>query len=381
MSKKVFRLDDRMPRFLEKNPFFGRYSMYVNKRADSNIPTAGVTITKRGHFLLLYNPDFMASLTEDQMYAVLEHEFWHIILGHVTHRSSFSKENHKKWNVATDLCINSNQTIRDRLPGNCCIPERGPFKPFRLGETSEKYYFQLPNSIDDDMQFDCHDGWAETDESIDSETAKVADKRAKDFLSRVVAEVEKTNSWGNMPAELQELIRSLVSNKISWQAVLKFFVQKTIRGDRMTTRKKRNRRFGLAQPGFRRNRYAKIAIARDESGSVSNEFWATLTAEMAALAQIVEFTVLPFDTQVLEDNVYVWNKGEPSKDERVCCGGTCFDAPTNYVNERNFDGLIIMTDMYAPRPGPCKVPRLWITNKEGESQESVANGEPLIVID
>ncbi len=45
-------------------------------------------------------------------------------------------------------------------------------------------------------------------------------------------------------------------------------------------------------------------------------------------------------------------------------GGTCFDAPTKFVNETGgFDGLIICTDMEAPKPVRCNVQRLWITDE------------------
>jgi hypothetical protein len=37
-------------------------------------------------------------------------------------------------------------------------------------------------------------------------------------------------------------------------------------------------------------------------------------------------------------------------------------APTDYVNQHGFDGHIILTDMYAPKPKPSKCQRMWMTD-------------------
>ena len=47
-------------------------------------------------------------------------------------------------------------------------------------------------------------------------------------------------------------------------------------------------------------------------------------------------------------------------DERVLCGGTNFDAPTEYVNKRKFDGHLVLTDGYAPKPKRSTCKRMWL---------------------
>jgi len=91
---------------------------------------------------------------------------------------------------------------------------------------------------------------------------------------------------------------------------------------------------------------------------------AAFFAELNTLAKLAEFTVIPFDTRVDTDKNFVWKKGMSRKKERTMYGGTCFDAPTKFVNEKGgFDGLIICTDMEAPKPVRCTVQRLWITDE------------------
>ena len=48
------------------------------------------------------------------------------------------------------------------------------------------------------------------------------------------------------------------------------------------------------------------------------------------------------------------------KMERVAYGGTNFDAPTDFVNERDFDGHVVLTDLMASPPKRSKCKRIWI---------------------
>ena len=102
--------------------------------------------------------------------------------------------------------------------------------------------------------------------------------------------------------------------------------------------------------------------------------------ELSKLAEFAEFTVVPFDTDVAEDQVYTWKKGEKRKHERVRYGGTCFDAPTKWVNDRNFDGHIVLTDMCAPAPIPSKCQRMWMTTPEYAARPYFSTNERVIVV-
>ena len=128
-------------------------------------------------------------------------------------------------------------------------------------------------------------------------------------------------------------------------------------------------------------RQAKIAISIDQSGSVDDGMLAAFYAELDSLAQFAEFTVVPFDTEVAKDKVYVWKKGERRKWERVMCGGTCFDAPTRFVNEGKFDGHIVLTDMCAPKPIASKCQRMWMTTQEYASNPYFTTSEVVVAID
>ena len=127
---------------------------------------------------------------------------------------------------------------------------------------------------------------------------------------------------------------------------------------------------------------ANIAVSIDQSGSVSDQMLSMFFAELNELSSIASFTVIPFDTRVDESKVYEWRKGQNRKMERVLHGGTCFDAPTEYVNKLNFDGHIILTDMEAPKPKPSKCQRMWMTTKDCVSSRfGFQTSERVVVVD
>jgi predicted metal-dependent peptidase len=107
---------------------------------------------------------------------------------------------------------------------------------------------------------------------------------------------------------------------------------------------------------------------------------AAFYAELNKLADIATFTVVPFDTQVAKDAVFVWKKGQSHPQKRYMYGGTCFNAPTEYVNAGKFDGHIVLTDMMAPKPKASKCQRMWMTTNEMAERPYFKTTERVIAI-
>ena len=180
---------------------------------------------------------------------------------------------------------------------------------------------------------------------------------------------------------MRKAIKERLATKVDWKKMLRYFVRTSQRADKRTTPRRLNKRFPRSHPGKRVRRQAKIAISIDQSGSVDDGMLAAFYSELDNLAQFAEFTVIPFDTRVAEDKVYVWKKGERRKAERVLSGGTDFCAPTRYVNERNFDGHIVLTDMCAPKPIASKCQRMWLTTTEYARSPYFTTNEIVVAID
>ena len=185
---------------------------------------------------------------------------------------------------------------------------------------------------------------------------------------------------GTVPSDVRKDILDRLSAKIDWRKVLRYFIKTSQRSDKRSTVKRINRRYPYIHPGRKVQRQAKIAISIDQSGSVDDEMLALFFAELNQLADLAEFTVVPFDTRVAEDKVFVWKKGEKKKWERVLCGGTCFEAPTDFVNKGKWDGHIILTDMYAPKPKASRVQRMWMTDADSARNPYFQTHEKVIAV-
>jgi predicted metal-dependent peptidase len=400
-------------RLLLNEPFFAALSRKIEKKENYGIPTAGVRVNKEnGHFEMAYNPDFFEKLSDVEKAGVLKHEFYHLIFDHVTTRKPEGVP-HAKWNIAADLAINSH--LVGELPENCCMPGVAPFEDLPLGQSAEWYLANLPedeegegegsggggegegepsdgdgdgsggqdnnndNGSGNPGNFDDHSGW---DEAASSEANQMAKERLKNAIKEAAQEASQSaKGWGSMSGEVRKDIMRRLETKVDWRKVLRYFIKTSQRASKSSTVKRIDKRYPYIHPGKKVRRQAKIAIAIDQSGSVSDEMLEAFFAELNSLAKLAEFTVVPFDTQVDESKVYVWKKGKSQKAERVLHGGTCFEAPTEWANNNNVDGLIILTDMEAPKPKACKAQRLWLTDSRGAQRPYFQTNERVIAVD
>jgi len=405
-----FDLNMHVARLLMNEPFFAALSRRIDKSINKGIPTAAVFVDpKSAQFRMWYNPDFFARLTDTERTAVLKHEFYHLIFEHVTGRKP-DGENMMMWNYATDLAINSHLT--GQLPEGCLMPGKEQFAEYETGLSAEQYLRLLKqdenfkdeckekgdgkgkpgqgggggkpgegegegNGMPDNGQFDSHDQW----EEVDQTTKEIAKERLKEALKKSSEEAARANSWGTVPAAVRKEIMDRLSGTIDWRKVLRYFVKTSQRANKTSTVKRINKRYPYIHPGKKVRRQASIAISIDQSGSVSDVMLACFFAELNKLSDLATFTVVPFDTQVAEDKVYVWKKGEKRVYERVACGGTCFNAPTEYVNARSFDGHIVLTDLEAPKPKASKCQRMWMTTKECAARPYFKTNERIVAIE
>lgn len=410
-----FNLNDHMHRLLMREAFFAPLSRQIDKEATTAIPTAGVRINPdTGYFELKYNPTFFEGLTDEQRSGVLIHEFYHLVFEHVTGRlpdelagamsgnpSREQQQLFKLWNIAADLSINC-LIGRENLPEQCCYPGVGMFEDLPSGQTAEWYYAEVKKMADEAKQnqdgegdgqggegsggfdpdqagqFDDHGSWSD---EASKEVQEIAKQRLQEAVKKAAQEASQANSWGSVSSQVRKDILDRITPRVDWKKVLRYFCKTSQRADRRSTPKRLNRRYAYIHPGRRVKRTANIAISIDQSGSVDDAMLAAFYSELNKLSSIATFTVIPFDDKVFEDKVYTWKKGETRKWERVLCGGTNFDAPTEYVNAHGFDGHIVLTDLMAPKPKASKCQRMWMTTKYYADRPYFKTNERIIAID
>ena len=411
---KPFNLNMHTARLLMRGPFFAALSRRIDKTSSTSIPTAGVRVNPHSaQFELLYNPEFMGQLKEEHQLGVLMHEFYHIILEHVTGRKP-SDGLKRIDNIAMDLAINGLPEMNGKLPCEAdpgpimhdgkgmqgVFPGEGPFKDLPAGKSYEWYLEALKDMAENQEEqegegeggqgqpgdgdpfggadsFDDHEGFGDADGT----TQEIAKERLKEAVKQAAEEAEKSRNWGSVSHSMRQDILDRIQTKVDWRKVLRYFVKTSQRADKRSTPRRLNKRYPRIHPGKRVRRQAKIAISIDQSGSVDDQMLSAFFSELNKLAEIAEFTVIPFDTKVAEDKVYTWKKGASRKTERVLTGGTCFDAPTRYVNKHKFDGHIVLTDLCAPKPINSKCQRMWMTTKAHAARPYFQTNERVIAID
>jgi len=385
-TKSQFDLNKHTARLLMNEPFFAGLSRRIDKRKTTDIPTAGVMVDKKSaQFVLMYNPDYMAKLSDTQKLGVLKHEFYHLVFEHVTGRKPEGGLT-KQDNMCMDLAINSH--LIGELPDNCCIHGQKPFEWAEPGKSYEWYKANWQPMDNEDGEgeggqgnpsdsFDDHSGWDEV-ENTENEIAK---ERLKEAIKKAAEEASQAGSWGSVPASCRKDILDRLKVHINWEKALRYFVKTSQRAEKRSTVRRINKRFPYIHPGKKIKRHAKFAVSIDQSGSVDDEMLVKFFSALDKLAKLATFTVVPFDTEVCEDHVFEWKKGKRYKAERVRYGGTDFDAPTKWVNEREFDGHIVLTDMMAPKPVASKCKRLWVTTPQYAERPYFETKEIVLVVD
>jgi len=405
-----FSLNTHTARLLMQEPFFAALSRRIDKTPTDTIPTAAVRVNpERQQFEMLYNPAFMGALSDEHKLGVLMHEFYHIIFEHVTKRMP-DDGLRRIDNIAMDLAINGLPEMVGKLPCNAepgpptgsagepmkaCIPGENMFADLPSGMTYEWYLEALKKMGEDDKKSDGEPGNGDGDpfEGADSfddhgqfgecegTAQEIAKERLKEAVKKAAEEAEKARNWGSVSSSVRKDILERVQTHVDWRKVMRYFIKTSQRADRRSTPRRINRRFPRIHPGKRVRRHARIAISIDQSGSVDDRMLAAFFSELNELAEIAEFTVVPFDSEVAEDKVYVWKRGQTRKWERVLYGGTCFNAPTKYVNAEGFDGHIILTDLCAPKPIASNCQRMWMTTKAYAQRPYFQTNERVIAID
>lgn len=86
---------------LRKSPFFGYLVQYLRFREGNSdeVPTMGITEDS----IVYFNPDFVDTLSDEELKAIIAHEVMHKAMRGFKRQGS---RDHQKWNVAQDLVIN-----------------------------------------------------------------------------------------------------------------------------------------------------------------------------------------------------------------------------------------------------------------------------------
>lgn len=144
---------------------------------------------------------------------------------------------------------------------------------------------------------------------------------------------------------------------LNWAAILRQFVTTSLHTEIKSTYHRPSRRYGTF-PGTKIRRKPKIGLALDRSGSISTAQAAIFWGEIRRIhRQQANLIICEFDHRVQRVSTF-----HPSKNYQFKGGGgTDFNPPVRWANEKELQGLIIFTDGFAPPPlVKPRIPCLWV---------------------
>ncbi len=190
------------------------------------------------------------------------------------------------------------------------------------------------------------------------------DELLSDRLDELVRMAQANDSWGSIGGKLREQILANLHPKLDYRAVLRKFRTSILSQQRRLTRMKPNRRYGFAYMGSRRDFTTRLLFAIDVSGSMGTE---EVRQGFSVVNRFFNYGVeaidaIQFDAKITTD-VMTFRRARREV-QLTGRGGTNFGPVLAYLDEhREYDGLIIYTDGYAPCPAPPQNRRtriLWL---------------------
>ena len=367
--------------FLSEPLFFGVYCTHkLCAYRKMDIPF------RVGKMRIEYNPEIIENLSDVMVEERLKIEMLRILLKHPYQRLP-SCPNKIALSLASDITISDNYKSLAPLPTPA---------DFNLSENLcfEEYYAKLLNdqeaniaNISAVIDFD-EDGKPQiTLEGIDAETMaqmigayETSDlwEENDEAAEKINAEIEKAqmnNGWGSIPGDMISIIEANMIIKMDYRKMLNMFRASILSSSRRLTRTRPNRRYEFDYMGSQYAFTTRLLIAVDVSGSVSDKALQQFFSIINRFFKygIESLDVLQFDCEMTDE---IMSLKKARKQVKITGrGGTNFQIPMDYYEEHSeYDGLIIFTDGYAPKPEQKRYFEkiLWILTSRAEYDDAIS---------
>lgn len=298
---------------------------------------------RSGRKKLEYNPDIVVEMSDDALEEALRAEAVRLLLKHPYERRPDGCSQ-QAMGLASNLVVGDNYSHpRFRIE-----------TPADLGLKSGMNYEWYAKEVEKQL---AGAGDGESDE--DSGGVSTAGERHRDLaelweedeltVQMINGVISSTKNWGSISGNFAEILTSSLKAKINWRNVFAGFRASIISSKRKLTRMRPNRRTGFDNMGSIRRFDTKLLVAVDVSGSISTEslqyFYGVINSAFRYGFESID--VVQFDCGVR----VVQNLKKVVKDIGIIGrGGTSFQEPIDYAHENGYDGLVMLTDGYAPEP-------------------------------
>ena len=314
---------------------------------------------RSGRKKLEYNPDIVREMSDDGLEEALRAEAVRLLLKHPYERRPDGCSQ-KAMGLGSNLVIGDNYRhprFRIETPGDLGLKTGMNYEWYaRMVEQQDILGQQGTGEGEDEQETSSH-------KYRDMAELWEEDELTVQAINEVI---NTTKSWGSLSGNFAELLQASLKAKINWKNIFAGFRASIISSKRKLTRMRPNRRTGFEHMGSVRRFDTKLLVAVDVSGSISTEslkyFYGVINSAFRYGFESID--VIQFDCGVRA----VHNLKKVIKDVAIMGrGGTSFQEPIDYAHENGYDGLVVLTDGYAPEPTlpqGFKTGILWVCENE-----------------
>ena len=318
---------------------------------------------RSGRKKLEYHPDIVREMSDEGLEEALRAEAVRLLLKHPYERRPEGCSQ-KAMGLASNLVVGDNYKhprFRIETPQDMGLQSGMNYEWYaRMVETMpEGSGNSKGNANDDESQKDS----GQSNKYRDLAELWDEDELTVQMINEVI---NTTKSWGSLGGNFAEMLKASVKAKINWRNIFAGFRASIISSKRKLTRMRPNRRTGFDNMGSVRRFDTKLLVAVDVSGSISTKsleyFYGVINSAFKYGFESID--VIQFDCGVRA----VHNLKKVIKDVAIVGrGGTSFQEPIDYAHENGYDGLVVLTDGYAPEPNipdGFKTGILWVCENE-----------------
>lgn len=359
------RLVNARKTLLKDYPFFGKLLL----RLSIGFAKCETAFTDMKN--VVFDPEFVARLTDKQLSFVYLHELFHCVLFHCTRAKNYHR---LLFNIACDIVVNSMilemfGVSSFEIDGSDAMHLTPDGKEGRL-YSAEQVYNMLLDKSEEEIEkcygkgiLDNHNVWQEiTDSALEDMWDNYVRKASKDY-----------GDGSGIPTGLRRYLREIKhQSKTNWRALLQEYLRHD-NCDYLMSVPDRRYQGDFFMPSFVEDtdsaNIENIWFFVDTSGSVTDDAVSKAYFEIKdAVDQIdsLKGYLCFFDTIVSEPCSFD-SVDSLSKIQAVGGGGTSFHAVFEYIKtnlkEKLPSVVVIITDGYAPFPEPeqiVDVPVIWL---------------------
>ena len=345
-------------RLVIKFPFYGSVCLRVNVKPDASVSTMATDGKS-----ILWSPDWVDTIGQEETVGTLAHEVLHIILKHPLRRGS---RDPLLWNIATDFAIN--QILVD---AGFKLPEGALIDPQYKGLTAEAIYDRLPQDASEQygnaVIGEVKD--AKKDDGSDMSEAEVKQMDA-DIDATIMMAATGAKTVGKLPAFAEDLIKEMQRSQVDWRNVMRRFIGGDQPDDYSFRRlhKKMYHMGGVVSPTIERMGAGDIVIGIDTSLSVCKKELSFFLGEINAISEELKprsITVITCDARV--QTVKRYEQGEEIQMIEIGGrGGTLVKPVFDYIEEHQLpvDNMVYLSDLeiFDYPEHPPHYPTLWVSS-------------------